>query len=189
MYERLPEAISATDDTPMQAIDALNAQVQSLYDSVVAYLSELSQDDMAAGDSRRLRNLLSIANHAEDLAEIIEQDLLSISRTRLDRKLRPSEGTLEKINALHRAVGECLTQLVEALRLGDAQAARAIVERKDAIYGEVDRLTEHLAQRLGADEPNRSEKFRSESEIKEHLKRCYYVTRRMAKKLADMPTG
>ena len=73
-----------------------------------------------------------------------------------------------------------------ALQTGDQDAAGKVAHKKKAVKKLAEDATEHLAQRLIANEPNRLAAFQVETDIIENLQRLNALTRRVARQLLDI---
>lgn len=187
MFEQIPDIIGTPDNEQTQEdIERLCNETEQLYGYVVNYLGQLAQGDLAAGQSDRLHGLLSVGNHLQDLAEIMRDDLMQLGQQRRSEGFDPSEETENRFRDLVQHIQSALDRVIASLHTGETEPAAEAVEMKAQIYGEVDELGQYLVQRLAAEEPNRLTHYRAESDIREQLKRCYYLIRRMAKKLAAM---
>lgn len=186
MFDCLPQLIAQGDEQAQKSIHKLSDETELLYGHVVTHLSKLSQADLAQPDSDRLQALLSVGNHLRDLAEIIRDDLAVLGTDRQhSNKFEPSEETEQHFKHVHAQIASALGLIIDALHSGDRKPAQQVVDMKKQVYQDLDDLGRHLARRLAADEPDRLTHYRVESDIREQLKRCYYLIRRIGKRLAS----
>ena len=66
------------------------------------------------------------------------------------------------------------------------ESANKVIAMKPTINELADQVTNHLAQRLFTNEPDRITLYRIETDITSQIKRIYYFVKRIAKKTAEM---
>jgi phosphate:Na+ symporter len=119
---------------------------------------------------------------------MIETNLVEAGSQRLGLGLQISDTTQTYLQALHDEVFWAVERALLALQASDRNMAEQVMGAKLEINRLATRAENHIAQRLSADEPNRFDAFRIESEIVEYLKRVYYFAKRIAKVIAAANT-
>lgn len=187
MFEGLPVlVVSPRESEPQQTARRLRQETRQLYNEIVNYLGKLAQSDLDAYQSQRLHDLLSVGNHLQDLAEIISEDLATLGHERSHNEpFDPSRDIEQRFGQVHHRINEALSLITASLHSGETKPAEQVINMKDEIYNELDELGRHLASRLTSNEPNRLALYRTESDLREQLKRCYYLIRRMGKRLVN----
>lgn len=187
MFELIPDAMIDARPDALDRLAQRRKEITELDRQILLYLGKLSQLDVTRHQVTRIENELAIANHFEDLAQIIEEDIVRIGRDRIAEGIIPSESTREKIIALYAAVLGALGLAVETLETGDPDPARAALDRKPRINDLARDLSQHLATRLAGADAGQLERYRLETDQREQLKRVYHITRRLAKRLIGQP--
>jgi phosphate:Na+ symporter len=127
---------------------------------------------------------MSIANHLENIGDMVETNLFDVGVQRIGSRVEISAPTRAVLRALHNKVQWAVERAILALVHEDTDAATEVIEAKESVNALVDEAERHLVRRLAADEPDRLPAFKVESEIVEHLKRVYYFAKRIAKAMA-----
>ena len=140
---------------------------------------------MIRRQSDQLSDYITVANHFENIGDMVETNLVEAGSARLKRNVEMSRATQEVLTALHQKVCWSVEAAGQALLESDQQLAEAVMAAKLEINQLAMEAENHLANRLVAEEPNRLATFRIESEIIEYLKRVYYFAKRIAKVVAE----
>ncbi len=155
--------------------------VDILYDSIVAYLGRLSQENLQARQSAKLYTYMNAANNIENVGDMIETNIVEAGLARVRDSVTVSEQTEEVLSALHKKVLWAVQLSVESLDASDLSMAEQAISAKDEINILATKAEDHLARRLVAEDEDRLALYRLESEIIEYLKRVYYFAKRIAK--------
>ena len=169
----------------LSALAEMDDNVDSLHAGIVTYLGQLSQENLLGKDAQQLSDYMAVANHLENIGDMVESNMVEAGSERLAQNLRMSEATQEMLIALHDRVCWAIDNAVEAIFTENQDLAEAVLAAKLEINRLALDAEEHLAERLTADEPNRLPIFKMETEIIEYLKRVYYFAKRIAKITAD----
>lgn len=183
-------AMPATLDADRHALTVLSEmdhQVDISYTAAVEYLGQISAESVSEARGPELGALLSMANHLENIGDIIETNMTHIGRQRIAKGLEVSPETRALMARFHAEVCRSLDDGLEAV-LGNERAAAAVIDRKPVIQALVDEAEEHQAVRLIAREPERMATYALEMDIFDKLTRIYYHTKKIAKAAApDAP--
>jgi phosphate:Na+ symporter len=163
-----------------QADDAVDA----LYAEIVTYLGQLSQADLLPAQSKLLASYMMVANHLENIGDMVETNLVDVGATRLKQQVQVSQATQQILQQLHQKVNWSVQAAVASMVSGDVAQAQAVIRAKKEVAGLTAEANRYLGRRLVADEPNRLATFRLEAELVEYLKRVYYFAKRIAKETA-----
>ncbi|GAB4422630.1 MAG: Na/Pi cotransporter family protein [Anaerolineae bacterium] len=175
------ETVCNGKEADLSALAKMDDNVDALYGAVVTYLGKLSQQNLLRAESAQLSDYMTVANHLENIGDMIETNLVEAGSERLKNNVHMSEATREILAALHQRVCWSVTSAVEAVTTQNFVLAEEVLAAKLEINRLANDAEEHLAHRLIADEPNRLATFRIETEIIEYLKRVYYFAKRIAK--------
>ncbi len=185
MVRRASAVVIEGTETDLSDLEKMDNDVDKLHGAIVTYLGRLSQENLTDHQSAQLHNYLAAANYIENIADMVETNLVDAGRARLKYGLKISTPTREVLGAFHRKVCASVEQAIRALVQDDMTTAKEVLAAKPEINQLVRNAEEHLSRRLAADEPNRLVAFRLESEIIEYFKRVYYFAKRVAKDVAE----
>jgi phosphate:Na+ symporter len=180
----LPTVIFGTRED-LEALAAIDDDVDSLYSEIVNYLGKLAQQNLLQSQSEQAHDYMTVANYIESIGDMIETNLVEAGSERLKQSVQISATTRELLQSLHDEVFWAVERAVLALTSSDRGPAEEVMAAKLKINRLANQAEKHLSQRLIAAEPNRFDAFRIESEIVEYLKRVYYFAKRIAKVVAD----
>lgn len=185
MVRRALPAVFQGSESDLEALATMDDDVDRLHASIVAYLAELSQENLIRRYSDQLSDYMAVANYIENIGDMIQTNLVEAGSGRLKYNVTISPETRALLSALHEKVIWAVEMALEALDKSDQRLAEEVMAAKLSINLLADEAEEHLSHRLTADEPNRLNAFRIESEIIEYLKRVYYFAKRIAKVVTD----
>ncbi len=176
----VPAAISGTE-AELAAVEASDDEVDELHSQVVAYLGRISEHDITREQTEELLGLLEAAGDIEAIGDAVETNLVSSGRRRLAAGIVISPSTVEVIKDIAGEVTTAVDIAVGAVGRGSPEAARRTIEMKPEITARTSNAIQYQLERLTADEPDRVEAYRIESDIIEDLKRIYYYAKRAAR--------
>lgn len=176
----LSVTVSGSEDD-FERVKRLDDDVDSLHGAIVAYIAKLSQQPLSARQTRRIQDLLLIANYFENIGDLIETQLMSVARQRANVGLEMSEETVALIASIHRELVWGVDHAIRAVVDQDREAATLVARAKPEFNVLVARAEEHLSRRLVAHAPHRLIAYRLESEVMEYFKRVFYLARRIAR--------
>jgi phosphate:Na+ symporter len=122
-----------------------------------------------------------VANHLEQIGDVIELNLVKIGRERIEEELVVSEATRTVIERFHGEVARALKRAVKAVSQESTKAALKVKEMKQEMADLAEQTARHGVSRLIADEPNRMKTFTREMEMIENLSRIYRLCRKIAR--------
>jgi phosphate:Na+ symporter len=184
----LPACVSGTTEE-LDRVSRMDDEIDSLHGDIVAYLGKLSLRAINERQTREVITLLNVVNDLENIGDILETNLVSLGQRRLERGVVVSEPTREVISEFHTMVVEAFDAAMQAVRDGDGEAARRVVDVKERINEKAHSAALHEANRLVAEAPNRVATYAVETNIVENLKRVYYFTKRIARAVAPAEVG
>lgn len=180
----LPTVFNGSE-ADLERLAGMDDDVDGLHAAIVLYLGRLSRQGLLKRQSDELSHYMAVANHFENIGDMVETNLVEAGSARLKRNVEMSEATRVKLRALHLKVCWAVEAAGQALVDSDQQLAEEVMAAKLEINQLALVAETHLANRLAAEEPNRLATFRIESEIIEYLKRVYYFAKRIAKVVAE----
>ncbi len=174
-------AILDGNSQDLDRLEQMDDDVDKLHAAIVTYLGQLSKENLANTQSVQLHDYLSAANYLESIADLVESNLSSAGRQRIAHGLSIGPRTRKLLTEYHKLVSENTMLAVQALVENNAQRAQQVLDEKQHVNDFATKLENHLTQRLAANEPNRLQTFRLETEMIDYLKRVFYFSKRIAK--------
>ncbi|RLJ21816.1 NAD+ kinase [bacterium endosymbiont of Escarpia laminata] len=181
MLNQIMPALLGGDRKLLAEIGEMDDKVDVLHEQIVSYLGKLSGERLNQKQTETVLNLMSTINNLENLADLIETDLVGLGYKRLEENLQISPQTQRMLNHLHTQVSQAVELALQAVKLQDTNRADQVTGMKTTVQQLFDAATNHQATRLVADEPNRLQAYTLEVEIIEKLRRIYYFAKRIAK--------
>lgn len=175
------ETVTSGSAQDMRQLWKMDSHVDEIHGFILTYLADLSRGNLEKSQSDLLHRYLASSNYMENIADMVETNLVEIGRARLRSGLVISNATIQLLNHFHQEVSLQVSQAIDALITNDHTTARKVIGAKPTISQLSAEAEEHLSRRFRADEPQRMVAFRLESEMIEYLKRMYYFAKRIAK--------
>ena len=186
MVRHAPIAIMAGSEEDARAVARMDDDVDSLYEAIVTYLGHLANRKLSGEQTSRVQDALYIANYIENMADVIEINMVTAGLHRAEMGVQISPETRELLGALAEKVQSEVALALECIETWDREKARAVIAHKPGVARLSAEVSRHLIARLGAAEPGRPEAYSVESELVESLKRIYYLAKRIAKVVAGV---
>jgi phosphate:Na+ symporter len=184
LWKALPSVLHGSVDD-LNSLSEMDDDVDHLQGEIISYLGELSQQNLLRNQTERLYDYMAVANYIENVADMVETNLTEAGHARIEAEVAFSAATQDAIRALHAKVCWSVEQALKAVDQDDLVVAQEVIDAKSEINRLSIAIDEHLAQRLTANEPNRMQVFRIESDIIENLRRIYYFAKRIAKAIVE----
>jgi phosphate:Na+ symporter len=181
MVERSLPVATQGNWTDLDALEGMDDWVDAAHASVLSYLREVSRGPLDDAQRVELHGLLDVANELEQLADLVETNLVATGRRRIRGGVAVSAPTLEILGQLHTTVLDALDDSLAALGERDADAADRVVESKSELKEVEAGLLRHLTDRLAAPEPRRVAAYSVEIDLVEGLRRAHGSCRRLAR--------
>jgi len=175
------------DQTRLDEIEAMDLEIDALYDFVIGYLRKIGEREMAPEETEDLLRLMQAANQVEQMGDLVEINLVQLGKRMAGEEVEISEFTKQLLRDYHDRVGDALEGAVEALRVGDQDRAREVRRMKADMAKRSNDTVIHTMRRLSAEEPNRLQTYTREMELLENLNRIFRLSRRLAKLVLSAP--
>ena len=182
------EVVTSGTAEDMRKLWKMDSRVDEIHGFILSYLADLSRGNLEKSQSDLLHRYLAASNYMENIADMLETNLMEIGRERLRTGLVISDATKDLLGHFHREVSLQVNQSIEAMITNDHVMAKKIIAAKPVIKELSAEAEQHLSRRFAADEPQRMVAFRLESEMIEYLKRMYYFAKRIAKIVDHNPS-
>jgi phosphate:Na+ symporter len=174
-------AMTTGEAEDLDTVEALDDGVDALHGHVITYLGKISQTPLTEGQTQEFVNLMEAVNDLENIGDIIETNLVSLGRQRIEQAIQISPTTLAVIEEFHQAVLRSFDYALQAVTQENEEAALEVVRMKQEINRMAESAALHKAARLVAEEPNRLAAYALETDQLESLKRIFYFCKRMAR--------
>lgn len=175
------EVVCSGSAEDMRKLWKMDSRVDDIHGFILSYMADLSRGNLDKSQSDLMHRYLATSNYMENIADMVETNLMEIGRERLDSGLVISDATKQLLDHFHEEVSLQVSEAIDALITNDHIAARRVIGAKPRMSQLAAEAEGHLSRRFSADEPQRMVAFRLESEIIEYLKRMYYFAKRIAK--------
>ena len=185
MVERALPVVLRGDRAALEALARRDDEIDTLHEAIVTYLGSLSKKRLLQPETEALYDYMTAANNLEGIGDLVETNIVTAGRERLDAGVRVGDATETVLTALHRRVCEILAQALEALDASDPDLARKVLDASEEINRLADRIEQHLVGRLTADASDRMTHYRLETDITHYLKSVYYFSGRIARALVE----
>jgi phosphate:Na+ symporter len=178
-------AVVEGDAEDLEKLVRQDEAVEQLHAAITGYLGELSKRELTEHQAGQVNDFLATTNYLANIGDLVEINLVGAGRARLLRNLRISDVTRAQLEIFHKEVTASVARAVHAIVENDQVAAEEVLEAKSRIAALAEEAEVHLSRRLTADAPQRQNLFRLESAVIEHLKRAFYLAKRIAKLVAE----
>ncbi len=182
-------AVVEGDAADLEKLVRQDEAVEQLHAAITGYLGELSKKELTNRQAHQVNDFLATTNYLANIGDLVEINLVGAGRARLLRNLRISDVTRIQLEEFHKEVAASVARAVHAIVQNDRTAAEEVLDAKARIAALAEEAEVHLSRRLTADAPQRQNLFRLESAVIEHLKRAFYLAKRIAKLVAEAPDG
>ena len=181
MLETALPAVTSGTEQNLQALADLDADIDILHGHIVEYLGQISVGELSSEESGEVMELLQVANHLEQIGDIIETNLVTTGQRRIEEGVVVSEATREVIQRYFNEVSQAFKASVKAVREQDRKAAREVKRMKKDMAALAEETARYELGRLVTNEPNRLQTFAREMELIEILSRIYRMSRKIAR--------
>ena len=181
MFSTLRSGVLENDKHKCESVRKLDNKVDILSEAVLEYLHDIRQHTLTDKQSDRFQALMSATVNLENLANIINDELVEIGKGFIDLATEPSEATLMLIQNLADNVGHAIDQVILAVREDDETAAEEVIALKDDIQQIAADFLVLQAGRISIKEGGHLSLVRLEMELLGKLRGIYTLAKRIAK--------
>ncbi len=176
----LPAVLNGSRET-LDEVESMDDAVDALHGYIVTYLGEISQKVLTKDQTQDFLKLMEATNDLENIGDIIETNLVTLGRDRIQEEVTISQQTQGVITDFHAVVTKAVSAAMQAVTQNSETAAGLVIDMKREINRLSGLAAIHQAERLVAKEPNRLPAYTIEMDILENLKRIFYFAKRMAR--------
>jgi len=181
MLETALPAVVAGGEDELKRLAQMDTDVDILHGHIIKYLGKISVRELSDAESAEVMQFIQIANHLEQIGDIIETNLVRIGLQRIEEGVVVSDATRSVIERFHKEVSAAFGAAMKAVREEDLEAALAVKNMKKDIAELAEKTARYELSRLVADEPNRLQTFTREMEMIESMSRIYRLCRKIAR--------
>ncbi len=180
MLQEILPAIMSGDKPMLSQIREMDEKVDVLHKHIVSYLGRLSRKTLSETQSASILRLMSIINDLENMADLIERDLVNLGQKMIQEQLKISPETQRMMQHLHTQIYQAVELAVRAVKMHDKARADQVIGMRTTVEQLFDAASSHQATRLVADAPNRLSTYTVEVELIDKLHRIYHFADRIA---------
>lgn len=181
MLQDVGPAMRDRDLERLEEIAKRDDQVDILEAEILKYLGRIRQGMLTEEESREVERLMIAADNLENLADVIETDMVALTRQAEGLPATAGGTTRDLLAELYVTVLEATELMVRAIRDNDQRAAGSVLQLKDAIRENADRLLARKAERLTADDEDYLKLARLQMAFVDQMRRIYTLTKRVSK--------
>ncbi|MBE9568913.1 MAG: Na/Pi cotransporter family protein [Proteobacteria bacterium] len=181
MYSSLRSGMQQKNKQKLDAVQKLDNKVGILSDAVLEYLRDIRQQPLTDKQSNRFQALMSATMNLENLADIINNELVEIGKNYINLGADPSEATGLLVDDLADNVAYAVDQVIQAIREDDETAAEEVITLKDEVHRIAEEFLIRQSKRLGIMDGGHLNLVRLEMEFLDKLRNIYNLTKRIAK--------
>ena len=156
-------------------------EVDILEMEIFRYLGKIRQESITEEESMIFQGLMTATDNMENLADVIETDLVALGRKAASMTETSGDETRELLLAFYTTVTKSVEMTVQAIRDNDQRAAESVLMMKDEVRELSERLLSRKAQRLTSEDQGYLELVRMEMSFVNQLRRIYTLAKRIAK--------
>jgi len=180
----LQDAGPALRDGDLQGLEDIvrrDDQVDILEAEILRYLGRIRQKMLTEQESAELQGLLTATDNFENLADVIETDIIALARKASDISAKSGEETRALLTELFGAVLESVELATRAIRDNDAKAAESVLMLKEPIRDLSERMVSRKAERLSAEDPDYLRLIQVQMSFVDQMRRIYTLAKRIAR--------
>jgi phosphate:Na+ symporter len=181
MLQDIRPAFEERDMKRLADIARRDDEVDILEVEILGYLGKIRQNSLTEEESITFQGLMTATDNLENLANVIETDLISLAHKAASMTSRSGEETRELLLELYTTVSTSVEMAVQAVRDNDQQAAGSVLMMKGDLRELSERMLARKAQRLTAQDQDYLELVRMEMSFVDQMRRIYTLAKRIAK--------
>ncbi len=130
-----------------ESISNKGIKIDLLNKEIVPYIAKIGQRRLSEEQSKREIKLLYILSDLDEIADIIDRNLMHISKKKINSFSRFSDEGLADIKKIHSAVNENLVKALNAFDTNDKGLAKEVADSKQSIRTlEMELRQKHIAR-------------------------------------------
>ena len=181
MLQDIRPAFEERDMKRLADIARRDDEVDILEVEILGYLRKIRQQSLTEEESMTFQGLMTATDNLENLADVIETDLISLGHKAASMTSRSGEETRELLLEFYTTISTSVEMAVQAVRDNDQQAAESVLMMKGDLRELSERMLARKAQRLAAQDQDYLELVRMEMSFVDQMRRIYTLAKRIAK--------
>ena len=181
MLKDVGPAFKARDLAAFEDIARRDDQVDILETAILEYLGRIRMGTLTEKESEEFQGLMTATDNIENLADVIETDIVALAHRVVNLKSVSGEETRAMLTELYDSTVKSVELAVQSIRDNDQQAAEAVMLLKSAFREQSDRLLSRKAARLSAEDPDYLALVRLQMGFVDQMRRIYTLSKRIAK--------
>ena len=158
-------------------------EIEKLEAMILQFLRELNASDLNPEQSQKLMNLLSNVNHLENMSEFLFVEIFQLHRKMERDSIKMNTESIKKLEPMIEETIKAFQNTMEALENQDSSKAKKVAKMKDRISETAEAYKQHQALELLGNKEGKIESYRIEIAMIDILKRVFYHTRRIARRI------
>jgi phosphate:Na+ symporter len=171
MLRRAMEALETGDARLCAEIQEMDDQVDDLYEAIKLYVTDVSRESLEAGESRRAVEIITFTTNLENVGDAIDKSLLDAALKKIKKRKMFSPEGMTELRRMHAYVLDTASLALTVFMDRDVDAARLLLERKDAFRALEQEGTQSHLERLRGGRPESVETSALHLDILRDLKR------------------
>lgn len=181
MLRDVGPAFASRDVKAFEEIARRDDQIDVLEHEILQYMGRVRMGMMTEQESDEFQALMIAADNLENLADVIETDMVALMQRAAKLKLVSGEETRAMLIEMYDSTLKAVELAVQAIRDNDQNAAESVVMLKNTFRDQADRLLGRKAARLSAEDPEYLELVRLQMGVVDQFRRIYTLSKRVAK--------
>jgi phosphate:Na+ symporter len=181
MLHDIRPAFQDRDKDKLADIARRDDEVDILEAEILRYLGKVRQGLLTEAESHEQQALMMATDNLENLADVIETDLVALGYKAVELTSRSSDETRELLVAFYTTITESVEAAVKSVRDNDQRAAETVLMMKDSVRAQSEGLLMRKAQHLTGDDQDYLELVRLEMTFVDQMRRMYTLSKRIAK--------
>ena len=181
MLRLLGSAFNDRDLEKFQAVRTMDDKVDILQGAILNYMGRLRREPLTEKQSLEFQALMSATINLENLADVIESELVAIGEAFIAKDIKPSEATGILLYDLKEKLVSAINDLITAVREGDERAAENVITLRHEVRRLADEFIARQSERIAGREGPQADLIRLEMELLDKMRRIYTLAKRVAK--------
>ncbi len=150
VQEMLTHSINALDQNDPKLCDQaskLDDKLDSLYEAIKLYVTELTRSELEEDESRRALDIISFTTHLESAGDVIDRNLLDTVRKKIASQAVFTKRGAEEVADIHAYVCETILLASQVFMEPNVANAHKLLERKTKLRAmEQESIDSHLVR-------------------------------------------
>jgi phosphate:Na+ symporter len=182
MVVRGGAAALAGDARELDAVVALDDEVDASRGAIVTYLAELGQREISEKQSAEIVRLLAAADELEGIGDAVENGVVRLGHKLRQEHIRMSASTREVIRELLEQVTGRLAAAVDAVAEANRTGVVALLDHAPEVKDQREAAATRQAHRLAGQGPGRASAYAREVELISEIYRIHTATKRLLRR-------